>query len=276
MLKINRQILKSHWPVRQKQSHKGTYGHLLLIAGNAQYGGAGILAASAAVYAGGGLVTLATAKNNFTAVRATLAEIMLIDFTDFDQLSQSLANATGVVIGPGLGTDSTSLAVLNFTLAHIAEGVPLIIDGSAIDLVAQHDLRVSHHPTIYTPHQMEWQRLSGIKIADQSVERNQAVVDQLNATVVLKHYHTEIYAPAAPVAQIMAGNPGMATGGSGDSLTGILLALIAQANSVNEGVRLGTFLHSYTADLIYEHEAVVLPHRLIRRLPAVLKQLTQP
>jgi NAD(P)H-hydrate repair Nnr-like enzyme with NAD(P)H-hydrate dehydratase domain len=123
---------------------------------------------------------------------------------------------------------------------------------------------------------MEWQRLSGIKIADQSVERNQAVVDQLNATVVLKHYHTEIYAPAAPVAQIMAGNPGMATGGSGDSLTGILLALIAQANSVNEGVRLGTFLHSYTADLIYEHEAVVLPHRLIRRLPAVLKQLTQP
>jgi NAD(P)H-hydrate repair Nnr-like enzyme with NAD(P)H-hydrate dehydratase domain len=74
----------------------------------------------------------------------------------------------------------------------------------------------------------------------------------------------------------MAGNPGMATGGSGDSLTGILLALIAQANSVNEGVRLGTFLHSYTADLIYEHEAVVLPHRLIRRLPAVLKQLSQP
>ena len=129
--------------MRQKQSHKGTYGHLLLIAGNAQYGGAGILAASAAVYAGGGLVTLATAKNNFTAVRATLAEIMLIDFTDFDQLSQSLANATGVVIGPGLGTDSTSLAVFNFTLAHIAEGVPLIIDGSAIDLVAQHDLQVS-------------------------------------------------------------------------------------------------------------------------------------
>jgi ADP-dependent NAD(P)H-hydrate dehydratase len=273
MIEVNQATLKGLWPIRENQSHKGTYGRILVIAGNEQYGGAGILASSAAVYAGAGLVTLATAKTNFTAVRATLAEIMLIDFLDFEALKSMLDKATGVVIGPGLGTTTTSLKILKFVLANIPTSTPLIIDGSAIDLVASHQL-VLHHPhLICTPHQMEWQRLAKIKIANQHPLANQTVVDQLNAMVVLKHHETEIYAPKAEMRRIMAGNPGMATGGSGDALTGIVIALISQVDSIEQGVVLGTFLHSYVADQIYQTEAVVLPHRLIKAIPKVRKNL---
>lgn len=273
MLKINQDGLNDLWPVRSNDSHKGSYGRILIVAGNDQYGGAGILSSSAAVYAGGGLVTLATDKSNFTAVRSTLAEVMLLDFLDFDALKAALKKSTGVVIGPGLGTNATSLKILKFVLDHVQPQTPLVIDGSAIDLIATHQIQVDHPQTIFTPHQMEWQRLSGIKIADQAPTLNQRAVDHLKAIVVLKHYETEIYAPHTDFRQIMAGNPGMATGGSGDALTGVIIALVNQVGSLALGVTLGTFLHSYTADQIYQKEAVVLPHRLIRRLPFTLKQL---
>jgi ADP-dependent NAD(P)H-hydrate dehydratase len=273
MLEINKDILNGLWPVRSNDNHKGTYGRILIVAGNDQYGGAGILSSSAAVYAGGGLVTLATTKANFTAVRSTLAEIMLLDFLDFTALEAALSKSTGIVIGPGLGTDATSLKILNFVLEHIQPKTPLVIDGSAIDLIATHQIKVDHPLTIFTPHQMEWQRLSGIQISDQTPSLNQTKVNELNALVVLKHFETEIYTPKTDFRRILAGNPGMATGGSGDVLTGVIIALVNQVESLELGVTLGTFLHSYVADQIYQEEAIVLPHRLIRHIPKILKQL---
>lgn len=275
MINVDQNYLSGKWPVRENNSHKGTYGHLLIVAGNDQYGGAGILSSSAAVYAGGGLVTLATDPLNFSAVRSTLAEIMLINFLDFTALKNHLKLATGVVIGPGLGTSDASLKILKFVLNTIDPSTPLVIDGSAIDLVVSNQIEINHPKTIFTPHQMEWQKLSGIKIQNQLQIANQAAVDQLGAIVVLKHFHTEIYFPHEEPFRILAGNPGMATGGSGDALTGILIALINQSNSLQTGVILGTFLHSFVADQIYQNESVVLPHRLIRTIPKIFKQLQQ-
>ncbi|KRN94603.1 NAD(P)H-hydrate dehydratase [Pediococcus stilesii] len=273
LINVDKNYLNGKWPKRQNNSYKGSYGHILVIAGNSQYGGAGILASSAAVYSGGGLVTLATDPSNFTAVHSTTAEVMLINFMDFSELGNALKTATIVVIGPGLGLAAESLRILRYVLEKINPVVPLIIDGSAIDLIADNQIKITHPKAIFTPHQMEWQRLSGIKISNQLPVANQAMVDQLDSIVILKHFQTEIYHPHGERQKIIAGNPGMATGGSGDVLTGILAALIAQSDSLSLGITLGTFLHSFVADQIYETESVVLPHRLIQQVPKILKDL---
>ena len=273
MVNITVESLKNKWPKRNEDSHKGNFGHVLIIAGNKKFGGAGILSSSAAVYAGAGLVTLATDPINFTAVHSRCPEIMLINFNDFQSLEEQLATTTGVVIGPGLGDSEESLKILEFTLKNIKNSIPLVIDGSAISLIVKNNITVKHQNLIFTPHQKEWERLSGIKIENQDQQLNQNKTNILNAYVILKKHHTEIYSPNLTMRKILAGNPGMATGGSGDTLTGILIALISQTKSLDDGVILGTFLHSYVADQIYKNNAVVIPHILIQKIPIILKQL---
>lgn len=272
MIEITKDYLKDIWPKRSLNSHKGTFGRVLIIAGNKQFGGAGILSATAAVYSGAGLVTLATDPINISAVRASLPEAMVIDYQNHDMLLALISNTSVVVIGPGLGIDETASSIFQFTLDNIPASTPLIIDGSAIDLLATKSFKFEHQPIIVTPHQMEWQRLSGIKIAEQQPATNQKLADKLNLHVVLKHPETEIYSNQK-IYQIKAGNPGMATGGMGDTLTGILSTMICQIPNLSNALIAGTFLHSYTADLIYQTDAVVIPHRLSHTLPKTLKKL---
>ena len=268
MLKINQDGLNDLWPVRSNDSHKGSYGRILIVAGNDQYGGAGILSSSAAVYAGGGLVTLATDKSNFTAVRSTLAEVMLLDFLDFDALKAALKKSTGVVIGPGLGTNATSLKILKFVLDHVQPQTPLVIDGSAIDLIATHQIQVDHPQTIFTPHQMEWQRLSGIPIDKQIDDINLQKQTSLNATVILKKHHTTIYHQSGTIDNLAIGGPFMATGGMGDILTGILAAFITQfkESSLDERINAAVYLHSYIAENLSHKYYVTLPTDIIKKI----------
>lgn len=179
MKKLTDQILKDVITPRPEDSFKGTFGKVTLIGGNRNFGGAIIMASTAAVCAGAGLVTTATDEINASALHAQLPEAMFADFTDDALVADLTKAATSVVVGPGLGNDETSLRILKNVFAHTTEKQNVIIDGSAITLMAMEKLEQPQGNIIYTPHEMEWQRLSGIKIGEQTEDKNRAAQENL-------------------------------------------------------------------------------------------------
>ena len=260
-------------PKRERYSYKGNYGKILLVGGNESMGGAIILTALAAVYSGAGLVTVATDEKNHPAIHAQLPEAMIVNWNNRQQLKQQIKDATVIVIGPGMGVSEVSFNLLHFVLDHITKEQRIIVDGSAITLMAEHNLAVPNNQTVFTPHLGEWERLSGLKPSKQETELNKIARNQLNATVVLKQHRTEIYFNDE-VWQNQAGNPAMATGGMGDTLAGIIASLVAQLTDFKSGILAGVFLHSYIGDQLAENQYVVLPSQLIKQLPFVLKKFS--
>ena len=150
-------------PKRPSQSHKGTFGRTLLVGGNAQLGGAIILAAQAAVYAGSGLTTVATDVANHTALHARLPEAMVSDWSNLAQLKELTQAADLVLLGPGMGLDAFSCQRLHRILDWLKPGQKLVLDGDALTLLARHPHPLpSGVPIVITPHQAEWQRLSDL------------------------------------------------------------------------------------------------------------------
>lgn len=271
MKKIDRKILKVIKP-RNSNSHKGTYGRVLIIAGTKNFGGAAIMSSSAAVYAGAGLVTLATDSHNITAVNSSTPEVMPVSYDD--NLIDYIKNSNVIAIGPGLG-DNIHNEILEKVIKHINANQTLIIDASSLNTLAK-DLSILNNfqgKLILTPHQMEWQRLSGIKIKDQSVERNADFISKMSGSpiVVLKSHQTNIYYKKN-VYQNIPGNPGMATGGSGDILTGIIAAFCAQFGTSIETVNAAVYMHSAIANELYKTNYVVLPEKLIQKIPEYMKK----
>lgn len=278
MQTITADILKKVIHQRPQNSFKGTFGKVLIVGGNPNMGGAAIMAGSAAVHAGAGLVTIATARENLTAVHSVIPEAMFVDYQDAPQFISLIKGVDVIVLGPGLGNDSIAEKVIQTVFTNIASNQTLIIDGSAITLVAQNAALKDAIPTnahvVYTPHQMEWQRLSGIPISEQNnTHRNQEAQQSLNATVILKKHHSEIYFSNGEIRKLMVGGPAMATGGMGDTLTGILAAVIAQFDaSFEDRIQAAVFTHSKIADKLAEEKYVVLPTDIISHLQSFMKR----
>ena len=278
MQTITADILKKVIHQRPQNSFKGTFGKVLIVGGNPNMGGAAIMAGSAAVHAGAGLVTIATARENLTAVHFVIPEAMFVDYQDAPQFISLIKGVDVIVLGPGLGNDSIAEKVIQTVFTNIASNQTLIIDGSAITLVAQNAALKDAIPTnahvVYTPHQMEWQRLSGIPISEQNnTHRNQEAQQSLNATVILKKHHSEIYFSNGEIRKLMVGGPAMATGGMGDTLTGILAAFIAQFDaSFEDRIQAAVFTHSKIADKLAEEKYVVLPTDIISHLQSFMKR----
>lgn len=255
---------------RPADSYKGTYGRVTLVGGNRNFGGAILMASAAAVYSGAGLVTTITDASNQGSLHARLPEAMFADITAHESVTKLVSGADVVVIGPGLGTDDAALTSLRAVLETVRPAQTLVIDGSAITLVAQEHLALPAVPTVFTPHQMEWQRLSGIPIAEQTEARNRAVVDQLHATVVLKSHRTEIYTPTGTY-QNPLGTPAQATGGMGDTLAGMVGGFLAQFDNADDAVLAAVYSHSAIAEELAKNQYVVLPHQIIDVLPTFMK-----
>ncbi|BAP85367.1 carbohydrate kinase [Paucilactobacillus hokkaidonensis JCM 18461] len=256
---------------RPEDSFKGNFGKVVLIGGNANFGGAIIMAATATVYSGAGLVTTATDTSNSFSLHAQLPETMFVNYYDKVQLSHLVSEATVVVVGPGLGDDFHSQEVLATVFANTSANQTVVIDGSAITMMTAKQIAQPAGNIIFTPHQMEWQRLSGIKIADQNVAANQAVQAQLNATVVLKKHHTEIYT-ADETYQLPIGTPAQATGGMGDTLAGMIGGFTAQFSDSIQATLAAVYAHSAIAEKLAETQYVVLPHQISQSLPKFMKQ----
>lgn len=270
MKQLDQNIVQGILPKRKNESCKTNYGRVLLIGGNEEMGGAIIIAASATVYSGAGLVTVATHPHNHASLHARLPEAMVLDVYNTEKLLMQLQKAEVIVIGPGLGVCKKSLAILQTVLENVTSGQQLIIDGSAITLMAQEQLKTPCSKTIYTPHLKEWQRLTKLKPEEQTKDLNNHFRKQLNATIVLKKHHSEIYFDDETW-QNVAGNPAMATGGMGDTLAGMLAGFIAQFPNRKTAILAAVFLHSYIGDQLAKTQYVTLPTQIIEHIPKTMK-----
>ncbi|GHP13051.1 ADP-dependent (S)-NAD(P)H-hydrate dehydratase [Lentilactobacillus fungorum] len=267
MKKITDKILTKVIRQRPADSFKGTYGKVALVGGSQNFGGAIIMASLAAVYSGAGLVTTVSDSTNQTSLHDWLPEAMFVDNNQFEMAEPILSAATVIVIGPGLGTDEKARTLLERTFALAKPGQVLVIDGSALTLLANSKLTLPSGPlNVLTPHQMEWQRVSGIKIADQTPEANLAVANQLNAIAVIKSHRTQVCLNNQ-VYENTGGTPAQATGGMGDTLAGMIGGFTAQFADKPAAVLAAVYAHSAIADQLAKKQYVVLPHQISESLP---------
>lgn len=274
MKKITEQQVKNWLPIREKNTYKNKMGHILCIGGNKNMGGAIILSASAALYAGAGLVSVASAPENVHALHARLPEAMHLDMYDEQALADNIKKADVIVIGPGLGLSDQSLNVFKQTLQSLNEGHQIIIDGDAITHYVNEkpEIDLPANQIIFTPHLGEWKRLANIEPPADDLNKNEEKKNALDTTIVLKKDQTEIYLEQA-IWQNIPGNPSMATGGMGDTLTGIIASFLGQFDNKTQGLLSAVYVHSAVANELAETHYVTLPSTIIDHLPVFMKNM---
>ena len=235
---------------RPAASHKGHYGQVLVIGGDHGLGGAVMLAAEAALRSGAGLVRAATRPAHLSAMLARTPEVMAAGVDSVHQLAPLLEAASVVVAGPGLGTGPWAQQLL---LKALESGKPLVLDADALNLMAADTALASRLPrgSMLTPHPGEAARLLGRDSEAVQSDRfaaAQALCEQFQATVVLKGNGSLVAGPDADISVGCYGNPGMASGGMGDVLSGISGGLMAQGLSATAAARLGVCVHGAAAD----------------------------
>jgi len=249
---------------RDRQAHKGTYGHSLIIAGSTGKTGAAALSANSAMRAGSGLVTLAVAESIHAILEIKTTEVMTVPLADAGSgyltssavpvLEKLLTGKAAVAIGPGIGRRPGTIALVQALIETVE--LPLVLDADALNALSE-DLALLHRKksktVILTPHPGEMSRLVGTSIPDVEAIRisvAQEFARRYDVYLVLKGARTIIASPAGTVAINGSGNPGMASGGMGDVLTGILVSLVGQGYSAWDACRLGVFIHGHAADLV--------------------------
>lgn len=275
MIELDEGILSKVITTRPSLSHKGDYGRILLIGGSENYGGAIIMATEGAINAGAGLIAVATHSVNLSALHSRDPEAMFIDWKD-KNLARSIQKMDVIVCGPGLGTSGFAKMLLKTLVANVSSDQVVVLDASALDLISQDLSLLPQAKLIFTPHQMEWQRLSQIKIPFQSDTANLVALKNLpNSTdkiLVLKSNHTHIYDQSGKIYVNSTGNPGMATGGTGDTLAGIIGGFVAQFGYSMDTVAAAVYLHSLVADEIYRTNYIVRPTAISQKLPQLMKK----
>lgn len=232
-------------PRRNRSSHKGHFGHVLIIGGNKGYCGAALLAGTAALRTGAGLVSIATHPDHAAFLTLHQPELMCHGINQAGQLQALLNKATVIVIGPGLGQDAWAKLLLVNTLAS---DKPIVIDADALNLLAAQPCQKDNW--ILTPHPGEAARLLACSTADIQQDRFAAVAN------LQKKYHGvcllkgsgSLVATAESISISTTGNPGMASGGMGDTLCGIIAGLLAQGLLLSEAAEQGAYCHGKAAD----------------------------
>jgi NAD(P)H-hydrate epimerase len=239
-------LLRTLLKPRARGAHKGDFGHTLVIGGDYGMSGAARLAAEGAARAGAGLVSVATRADHAALLGATRPEIMCHPAERGAYLRPLLANANVVAIGPGLGQSNWGREML---AAALESNLPLVIDADALNLIAQEPAR--REQWVLTPHPGEAARLLGTHAAEVQLDRFAAVRElqqRYGGVVVLKGAGTLVGCGDLSVAVCSAGNPGMASGGVGDVLTGVIAGLVAQGLSLKDAAYAGVHAHAAAAD----------------------------
>lgn len=274
MEKIDKSILNQVITPRNPESYKGNYGKILIIAGSTQFGGAALLCSSAAIHSGAGLVTVATTPEKFSAINTKIPEAMTIDYHDKKAVLTAILNNSVIAIGPGLGTSTIAKGLVKAVLSNTKTDQTVILDASALTIIAEDKIPIQTTAhVIMTPHQGEWQRLSQLPIPEQTELNNFNSIQDLNpdAVLILKKHHSEIYYQDLAF-QMNAGNAGMATGGMGDTLTGIIAGFIGQFGYSLATIQAALLIHSTIGDKLNEKHYVVLPSTIIEKLPKFMSK----
>lgn len=255
---LEKEEIRTYIPVRSRFSHKGTFGHALLIAGSFGKMGAVVLASKACLRAGVGLLTSHVPRLGYSIIQTAVPEAMTsVDqhdsmFTEFPDLKPF----TAIGVGPGLGSKSNSRRALFELLEKTA--VPLVIDADALNILAENQQWLEKLPenSILTPHPGEFKRLTGDSINSfGQIQKQIEFSMKYKVVVVLKGAFTSVSTPTGKLYFNSTGNNGMATAGSGDVLTGIILGLLAQGMSSENAAVSGVFLHGIAGDLAILEES---------------------
>lgn len=278
MKEISLELLEKVIVERSRHSHKGDYGRLLLIGGTYPYGGAIIMAALASVRSGAGLVTVATDKENIPALHSHLPEAMAFDLDDKQLLEQQLKKASVVLVGSGLVDDDRGEELLHTVFHHLEQNQTLILDGGALSILAKTEMKFPKVHLVLTPHQREWQVLSGLDLTSQGTEETGEALKRFPSGTILvqKGPATRIWqAGQADCYQLSVGGPYQATGGMGDTLAGMVAGFAGQfpQASLYERVTVATYLHSAIAQELAEDNFVVLPTLISQQIPAFMKKI---
>ena len=272
--------IRSMLPDRPVDGHKGTFGKILLLCGSRGYTGAAALSAMGALRSGAGLVYLAVPESIYAIEAVKLTEPVIIPLPDdngsyssraVSQLVSLLEGKDAVLVGPGIGQTEGSNAIVRTVLETFSG--PVVVDADGINVLRMHKnvLRGRTSPTILTPHDGEFLRFGGSLSSDR-IESAALLAKELGIIVLLKGHHTVITDGSRHYLN-HTGNPGMATGGSGDVLSGIIVSLLGQGMLPLEAAACSAWLHGAAGDICAEEigQYGMLPSDMLNVLPRLLK-----
>lgn len=280
--------IQSLLPERPTNTHKGEYGHTLVVAGSKGKGGAAGLTGLAALRSGAGLATLAVPESCHQALEFNPLETMTVSLPEtksgcistkaIDTLLENLKGKNALAIGPGISTEKDTVQLLEALLPEVE--CPLVIDADGINALGKSGklLGQIQTETVLTPHPKEMSRLSGWKVQDilnQRIERASQFAQEHDVTLLLKGARTVMAFADGTVLINPTGNPGMATAGSGDVLTGLIAGLISQGLSAPSATAAGAFIHGMAGDLYAEanHEVPLIAGDLLNTIPEAIKRI---
>lgn len=264
--------------MRDLASNKSDYGRLLEICGSKGMAGAAILCGKAALRSGVGILDIVVQDDIYPIVAGNVHEAVYTIYEDKSDVLASLRKATAIVMGCGLNPNDTAL-ILDIL---VNSQVPMVLDAEALNVVS-HDLSFlmgDHAPVIITPHAKEMSRLTGVEVEFINENREEIALrfaQQFNVIVVLKGYHTLVVSPKGQIYQNTTGNPGMATGGSGDVLSGIIGSFIAQHKDPYTAACSGVYFHGLAGDIAAERTSMtsLLPTDIINVLPEIFRRIEE-
>jgi len=257
---------------RKLFSHKGTYGHALVIAGNTDTMGAALLSSMACLHTGAGLTTASIPQSGLAALNTTLPEVMALPRDEYTRI-ENPKKYRAIAIGPGLGTEVENEKLLE---SLILANQMLIIDADALNILGERPDLIDKLAanTIITPHMKEFDRLFGEH--DNWWDRVQTAKEQAlkqKIVIVLKNQYTFICLPTGKILVNPTGNPAMAQGGMGDILTGILAGFVAQKYSATDAALLACYIHGKAGDYLAQEQFVVAASHLTARISKEIKSL---
>jgi len=275
---------------RLPDAHKGDFGHLMVVAGSPGKAGAAIMAARGALRTGAGLVSVATPNNLVPIIQAQVAEAMCVPSVESiegtlgigseEELLKAMGTMSACVIGPGLSTHYETVQAVRNLIQRLT--IPAVIDADGLNALAgfTHILKKVKVPVVLTPHPGEMGRLLGISSDDIQKDRIAIASEfarKYNVTVVLKGAATVVATPHGWVFINSTGNPGMASGGTGDVLTGMIGSFLAQGYSASQAACLGVYLHGLAGDLAAQEkgETAMIAGDLIEKIPQAFKETTE-
>lgn len=268
------------FPKRKKNSHKGSYGKVLMIAGSKGMSGAAYLSAKAAYAVGAGLVQIYTHEENRVILQQLLPEAIITTYDTFDseQLEKLIQWADLIGIGCGLGKSDTAERVMQYTLKRAL--VPCVVDADGINILSKHMewIEVTNALIVLTPHMKEMSRMlqcSVKELIEQRMERLHAFVERYKVVCVLKDARTLVAKEHRNTYLNLSGNAAMAKAGSGDVLAGVIVGILAQQCEPYTSACLGVFLHGLAGDMARDQKGAysVLASDLVAEISSVLKNI---
>ncbi len=275
--------------VRRPDTHKGDYGHVLIVGGSVGFSGAPVLSSLAALRSGAGLVSLAVPETIYFIAASKLTEVMVhpleetpkggLGGASLKSLRPLLIKADCLAVGPGLSRHPAALAAVRKLLS--SADLPVVLDADGIAAMSgrhRPSLRKSRSPVVITPHPGEMALLLGVSADSIQRRRVQVAVKtakEQRVVVVLKGHKTVVAAPSGRTYVNMTGNPGMATAGMGDLLTGMIAAFIAQGCDPFSAAEAAVYLHGLAGDIAARHvgQASLIASDLLEALPEAFKKV---